>query len=66
MENDLPDDSKRIGRLTQTIEETAKRLGISRGLAYALANKGELPTTRLGKRLLVPTAALERLLNGAA
>jgi len=40
MENDLPDDSKRIGRLTQTIEETAKRLGISRGLAYALANKG--------------------------
>ena len=65
MGNDLPDDPKRDPRLTRTIEETAERLGISRGLAYALAKKGELPTIRLGHRLLVPTAALERLLNGA-
>ena len=45
-----------------TIEQAGRRLGISRGTAYALAKKGDLPTVRLGRRLLVPRAALDRLL----
>jgi excisionase family DNA binding protein len=49
-------------RLTHTVEEAAKLLGLGRNSAYALARSGELPTIRLGKRLLVPKAALERLL----
>ena len=51
---------------TMTIEEAAGFLGISRWLAYELARTGELPTVRLGKRrLLVPRAALDRMLEGA-
>jgi excisionase family DNA binding protein len=50
------------GRLTHTVEEAGKLLGLSRNSAYALARSGKLPTIRLGKRLLVPKAALERLL----
>ncbi len=49
-------------RLTMTVEEAARELGIGRGLAYELARRGELPTLRLGRRLIVPVAALERLL----
>lgn len=50
-------------RLTVTVEEAGKLLGISRNNAYVLATKGELPTIRLGKRLLVPKAAIEKLLG---
>jgi excisionase family DNA binding protein len=50
---------------TISIEEAAIILGISRGTAYANAKTGALPTIRLGKRLLVPKAALERLLASA-
>lgn len=52
-------------RLTIRVEEAAKLLGISRGAAYARANDGSLPTIRLGKRLLVPKAALDKMLEMA-
>jgi excisionase family DNA binding protein len=45
-----------------TIEEAAQALGISRGSAYEGARRGDIPTVRVGRRLLVPRAALERLL----
>lgn len=48
--------------LTVTVENAARMLGISRGAAYTHARDGSLPTIRLGKRLLVPKAALEKLL----
>ena len=51
-------------RLTLTLPEVAKALGISRGLVYQLAKEGRLPVIRLGKRLLVPKVALSRLLEG--
>ena len=50
--------------LTFTIPEAARRLGIGRNTAYEAARTGELPTIRIGKRLLVPRAALERKLTG--
>jgi excisionase family DNA binding protein len=53
-------------RLTMTVEEAGRALGISRPTAFKLANSGELPTIRMGKRLLVPRVQLERLLNGDA
>jgi excisionase family DNA binding protein len=49
--------------LTYTVEEAGRLLGIGRGLAYQAARAGELPTVRLGRRLLVPRAALMALLN---
>jgi excisionase family DNA binding protein len=50
-------------RLTYAVDEAGKLLGLSRNTAYTLAKTGQLPTVRLGRRLLVPKAALERLLT---
>ena len=52
-------------KLTVTVPECAKALGISRGTAYSLVAAGRLPALRLGKRLVVPVKALERLLAEA-
>ena len=49
--------------LTLTVAETAKVLGISRNLAYQLVRQGDIPSLRLGRRIVVPRAALERLLD---
>lgn len=38
-------------------------LGIGRSLAFALARSGEIPTIRLGKRVVVPVPALLRMLG---
>jgi excisionase family DNA binding protein len=51
-------------RRTYSVEEAGKILGVCRNSAYALARSGELPTIRMGRRLLVPREALDRLLAG--
>jgi hypothetical protein len=38
-------------------------LGVSRATAYEAARTGQLPTIRLGTRIVVPVAALRRLLE---
>ena len=38
-------------------------LGISRSAAYRAAARGEIPTIRIGGRLLVPTAKLYAMLD---
>jgi excisionase family DNA binding protein len=53
------DDSE---RKTVSVEEAGRILGISRGAAYAYANAGRIPTIRLGRRILVPKAGLDKLL----
>ena len=52
------------GKATITIEQTAKLLGLGR-TAYDAARRGELPTRRLGRRLLVPVPALLEWLGAA-
>ena len=47
---------------TYSIEEVATILGVGRATAYAAARRGDIPTVRLGRRLLVPRDALKRLL----
>ena len=49
--------------LTVTVEQAGRLLGISRGAAYRAAACGQIPTIRLGRRLLVPTARLHQLLG---
>lgn len=50
-------------RQTLTVEETARILRISRNSAYEAARTGEIPTIRIGKRVLVPIGGLEQLLG---
>ena len=47
---------------TVSVEIAGAVLGLSRASAYGLARSGDLPTIRMGRRLLVPKAALEKLL----
>jgi excisionase family DNA binding protein len=53
-------------KLTFTVEEAGKLLGISRALAYEMARTGKLPTLRFGKRLVVPKKAVHDMLELAA
>jgi excisionase family DNA binding protein len=46
-----------------TVEEAAQVLRISRQSAYQAARAGELPTVKIGRRLLVPRARLEQMLG---
>ena len=69
-ENDTPTDSTKpevdpSGRATVTVTEAAHVLGVSRSTAYELVHAGTLPALRLGRRIVVPTRALEELLDSA-
>ena len=48
---------------TLSVQEAAEVLGIGRSAAYEAARAGQIPTIRIGKRILVPRVALERLLE---
>ena len=48
---------------TLTGAEAMAVLGISRTLAYRLIKDGKLPVIRLGKRVLIPVSALEKILT---
>jgi excisionase family DNA binding protein len=54
-----------MDRQTLTVSEAGKALGISRGAAYESVRRGEIPAIRLGKRLVVPRQALDRMLAEA-
>ena len=43
--------------------EAAEMLGISRNFGYELVKQKKLPVIRFGKRLLIPRAALEKMLE---
>jgi excisionase family DNA binding protein len=53
--------------LTLTVPEAGWRyLGLSRNGSYAAAERGVIPTIRVGRLLRVPVRAMERLLDQAA
>jgi hypothetical protein len=43
--------------------ETGQLLGLSRSATYEAAGRGEIPVLKFGRRSVVPTAALRRLLK---
>jgi excisionase family DNA binding protein len=50
-------------KATLTVDEAALILGVSRNSAYQAAHTGELPTIKIGKRLLVPRVAFEKMVG---
>jgi len=56
-------DSSLDRRLTCTVPEAGRYLGVGRDAAYAAAARGEIPTLRLGRRLVVPVQLLLRMLG---
>ena len=45
-------------RVTLSVEETATLLGLGRSAAYEAARRGDIPSRRLGRRVIVPVPAL--------
>jgi excisionase family DNA binding protein len=52
-------------RLVFSVDDAAHLLDISRAFAYELVARGEIPAIRLGRRIVIPRVALERLLGTA-
>lgn len=52
-------------RLTLTVLEAAEALGISRNSTYEAIKRGDLPFLRVGRRVMVPRAALDNMLEEA-
>jgi len=52
-------------RLVLTVEEAGRKLGLARQTAYSAIHTGQLPHIRIGRRILVPSASLDRLLAQA-
>ncbi len=53
-------------RITLTVEEVASLLGLGRTAAYEAARRGQIPSRRLGRRVLVPVPALLEWLGADA
>jgi excisionase family DNA binding protein len=59
MSNDIP--------LTLSVPEAGRQyFGLSRNGSYAAAERGEIPTVRIGRLLRVPVRALDQILEKAA
>ena len=52
-------------RQTVSVEEAAAMLGLARPTVYAAVKRGEIPAVRIGDRVLIPKAALRRMLHNA-
>jgi excisionase family DNA binding protein len=50
-------------RLCLSVDEAARACGIGRSLAFKLIAEKRLPAIRLGRRLVVPKAQLEKMLE---
>ena len=46
-----------------TVDEAARILRMSRQSVYEAARRGEVPCIRIGRRVLVPRAGLEKLVG---
>ena len=55
----LTQDMKRV---TMNVGEMAEQLGISKPVAYELANRADFPCLRIGKRIVIPREAFDRWL----
>jgi len=63
MRHDTTTDTLPPERATYTIDEVAEILGIARSSAYRAARAGQIPTIKIGRRLLVSRDAVTELLT---
>ena len=50
------------GKLTLNVKEVAALLGISENLTRAAIDSGEIPSMKIGRRILIPRIALEQMI----
>jgi excisionase family DNA binding protein len=52
-------------RAAFTVGETAAQVGMCRNSIYVAIRRGDIPSIRIGKKILVPKHYIERLLKGS-
>ena len=52
-------------KLVLTVPEAGELLGVSRAHAYLMVKMGQIPIIKLGRRIVVPKVALEKMLASA-
>lgn len=55
----------KLERIVYTCDEAALLLGISRPQVYLGIERDEIPHLRVGKRILIPRVALDKMLENA-
>ena len=55
-----------VQKLTVSVDEAARLLGIGRNKAYELVRTGELRHVRAGRRVIIPRRALDEFLGAEA
>jgi excisionase family DNA binding protein len=58
-----PASGSHLGRATYTVEQAGQVLGISRAAAYEAVQRGEIPSLRIGRRIVVPRRPLDRMVG---
>ena len=48
-----------------SVPEMARILGLGRVAAYDAVRRGDIPHIRIGRRIVIPVRALEKMLDGA-
>jgi excisionase family DNA binding protein len=51
--------------LVLSVDEARELLGLSRGLMYEAIRSGQIPSIRIGRRILIPKVSLQQLLDEA-
>ncbi|SHO48918.1 helix-turn-helix domain-containing protein [Anaerocolumna xylanovorans] len=52
-------------KITYSIDEAAKIVGVGRSLMYQLAREGKIPVLRLGNRFVIPKKRFEIFINSS-
>ena len=52
-------------RRTISVPQAGAQLGLGKNASYAAVKRGEIPVVKIGRRLLVPREAVDRLLEHA-
>jgi len=60
---DMTNSNEHPHRSTYTVEEVARILGISRTTADECVRRGDIQARRFGRRVVVPTIVVDRLLH---
>ena len=55
--------SRQQKRKVLTVDEAAHELGICRNAAYAAVKEGQIPSIRIGNRIIIPRAAFDTMLE---
>lgn len=56
---------EKVNSLALSVEEARLQLGLGRNLIYEAIRSKQIPSIRIGRRILIPRAALEKMLARA-